>query len=29
MNYKGKKNGSGASALTIVLMVLFALILTL
>ena len=29
MNYKGKKNGSGASAITIVLMVLFALILTL
>ena len=29
MNYKGKKNRSGASALTIVLMVLFSLILTL
>ena len=29
MNYKGKKNGSGASAITIVLMVLFAMILTL
>ena len=29
MNYKGKKNRSGASALTIFLMVLFALILTL
>ena len=29
MNYKGKKNRSGASALTIILMVLFALILTL
>ena len=29
MNYKGKKNGSGASALTIILMVLFALVLTL
>ena len=29
MNYKGKKNRSGASAITIVLMVLFALILTL
>ena len=29
MNYKGKKNRSGASALAIVLMVLFALILTL
>lgn len=28
MNYKGKKNRSGASALTIILMVLFALILT-
>ena len=29
MNYKGKKNRSGASALAIFLMVLFALILTL
>ena len=29
MNYKGKKNRRGASAITIVLMVLFALILTL
>lgn len=29
MNYKGKKNRSGASALAIILMVLFALILTL
>ena len=29
MNYKGKKNRSGASALTIFLMVLFALVLTL
>ena len=29
MNYKGKKNRSGASALTIFLMILFALILTL
>ena len=29
MNYKGKKNRSGASTLTIFLMVLFALILTL
>ena len=29
MNYKGKKNRSGASAITIFLMVLFALILTL
>ena len=29
MNYKGKENRSGASALTIFLMVLFALILTL
>ena len=29
MNYKGKKNRSGASALTIILMALFALVLTL
>lgn len=29
MNYKGKKNRSGASALTIFLMVLFAMVLTL
>ena len=29
MNYKGKKNRSGASALAIILMVLFAMVLTL